>query len=318
MRIDRIISIIMVLLNKERVSAIKLAQMFEVSPRTIYRDIETISLAGIPITTYNGVNGGISIMEEYKVDKKFFTTSDISTLLMGISSVSTTLSNKEIKGTLEKVKSLIPKEEIENLELKSNQITIDLTTWMGNDQFKFNIEKIKKALNDNKHLSFEYYGSNRKKDKRCIEPYKLILKENNWYLQGYCTLREDFRVFKLSRISNLEILESTFTPREFKSKPLDGSGWIDKKLVTIKLLVDWSLREYMVERCGENNVKSYGEDKFIIEFPFVPDDLGYNILMGFGDKCECLSPEDIRVELINRIQKLLKIYGENHEEQNFK
>lgn len=92
-------------------------------------------------------------MEEYKVDKKFFTVTDISTLLMGISNLSTTLSNKEIIGTLEKVKSLVPKEEIKYIELKSNQITIDLTIWMGNKQFKFNIEKIKKALYDNKHLS---------------------------------------------------------------------------------------------------------------------------------------------------------------------
>lgn len=243
MKIDRLISIIMVLLNNERVSAIKLAEMFEVSTRTIYRDIETISLSGIPITTYNGANGGISIMEEYKVDKNIFTTSDISTILMGLSSVSTTLSNKEIIGTLEKVKSLLPKEQSKDIELKSNQITIDLTTWMGNKSLQSNIEKVKSALNDNKHLQFEYYGVNRNKDKRCIEPYKLILKENNWYLQGYCILKEDFRVFKLSRISNLEILEFVFTPREFKSKPLDGGGWIDKRLITIKLLVDWSLRE---------------------------------------------------------------------------
>lgn len=308
MKIDRLISIIMVLLNNERVSAIQLAEMFEVSTRTIYRDIETISLSGIPITTYNGVNGGISIMEEYKVDKNIFTTSDISTILMGLSSVSTTLSNKEIIGTLEKVKSLLPKEQAKDIELKSNQITIDLTTWMGNKSFQSNIEKVKSALNDNKHLQFEYYGVNRNKDKRCIEPYKLILKENNWYLQGYCTLKEGFRVFKLSRISNLVMLESVFIPREFKSKPLDGGGWIDKRLITIKLLVDWSLREQMIERCGEDNVQAYGEDKFIVKFPFVADDLGYNILMGFGDKCECIAPENIRIELINRIKKLLYVY----------
>lgn len=298
----------MVLLNNERISAIKLAEMFEVTPRTIYRDIDTISLAGIPIITHTGANGGVSIMPEYKVDKKFFTASDISTLLMGLSSVSTTLSNKEVIGTLEKVKSLLPKDQFRDIELKSNQIAIDLTTWMGNKSFQPNLEKVKSALNDSKHLSFEYYGGNRKKDKRCIEPYKLILKENNWYLQGYCTLREDFRVFKLSRISNLEILESIFVPREFKSKPLDGSGWIDKRLITIKLIVDWSLREQMVERCGEDNVRAYGEDKFIVEFPFVDDDLGYNILMGLGDKCECLAPENVRVELIKRIKKLLHIY----------
>lgn len=247
-------------------------------------------------------------MEEYKVDKKLFTISDISTILMGLSSVSSTLSNKEIVGTLEKVKSLLPKEQLKDIELKSNQITIDLTTWMGNKNFQSNIEKIKSALSYNKYLKFEYYGTNRNKDKRSIEPYKLILKENNWYLQGYCTLKQDFRVFKLSRISNLEILEEVFVPREFKEKPLDGSGWIDKKLIEIKLLVHWSLREQMIERCGEDNIQAYGEDKFIVKFPFVADDLGYNILIGYGDKCECLAPENIRRELIKRIKNLLYVY----------
>ncbi len=308
LKIDRLMSIIMVLLNCEKISATKLAEMFEVTPRTIYRDIETIALAGIPIITHTGVNGGISITPEYKVDKKFFTTSDISTLLMGLGSISTTLSHKEIIGTLEKVKSLLPKEQFRDVELKSNQITIDLTTWMGNKNFQPNLEKIKKALNDSKYLLFEYYGCGREKSNRCIEPYKLVLKEGNWYLQGYCTLRKDFRVFKLSRISNIEILDSTFVPREFHPKPLDGTGWIDKRLITIKLLVDWSLREQIVERCGEENIQPYGSNQFMVDFPFVEDDLGYNILLGFGDKCECLAPENVRIELIHRIKKLSNIY----------
>lgn len=309
MKIDRLMSIVMILLNCERISATKLAEMFEVTPRTIYRDIEAISLAGIPIITYSGVNGGISIIPEYKVDKKFFATSDISTLLMGLGSISTTLSHKEIIGTLEKVKSLLPKEQFKDIELKANQITIDLTTWMGNKNFQPNLEKIKKALNDSKYLLFEYYGGNREKNNRCIEPYKLILKEGNWYLQGYCTLRNDFRTFKLSRISNLQISDSTFVPREFHGKQLDGSGWIDKRLITIKLLIDWPLREQMVERCGEENIKPYGNEQFIVDFPFVEDDLGYNILLGFGDKCECLGPENVRRELIRRIKKLSNIYN---------
>ncbi|MBU5484474.1 YafY family transcriptional regulator [Clostridium sp. MSJ-11] len=309
MKIDRLMSIIMVLLNCEKISATKLAEMFEVTPRTIYRDIETISLSGIPIITYSGMNGGISIIPEYKVDKKFFTAADISTLLMGLASVSTTLSNKEIIGTLEKVKSLLPKEQFRDIELKSNQITIDLTTWMGNKSFKPSLGKIKKALNESKYLLFEYYGGGREKNNRCIEPYQLVLKEGHWYLQGYCTLRKDFRVFKLSRISNLEISDSTFISREFHANPLDGSGWIDKRLITIKLLVDWSLREQMVERCGEENIEPYGDNQFMVDFPFVEDDLGYNILLGFGDKCECLAPENVRKELIYRIEKLSNIYN---------
>ncbi|WP_443660314.1 helix-turn-helix transcriptional regulator [Clostridium algidicarnis] len=309
MKIDRLMSIIMILLNCDKISATKLAEMFEVSPRTIYRDIETISLSGIPIMTYPGINGGISIVPEYKVDKKFFTASDISTLLMGLGSISTTLSHKEIIGTVEKVKSLLPKEQFNDIELKSNQIIIDLTTWMGNKNFKPTLEKVKKALNDSKYLLFKYYGGNGEKSNRRIEPYQLVLKEAHWYLQGYCALRKDFRVFKLSRISDLEIIDSTFVPREFHAKPLDGKVWIDKRLITIKLLVDWSLREQMVERCGEENIEPYDNNKLMVDFPFVEDEFGYNILLGFGDKCECLAPENVRRELTHRIKKLSNIYN---------
>lgn len=309
MKIDRLISIIMMLLNSDKVSAAKLAEMFEVTPRTIYRDIETISCAGIPIVTYPGANGGIGIMPDYKVDKKFFTTSEISTLLMGLGSVSTTMSEKEVTGALEKVKGLLPKEQFKDIELQSNQISIDLTTWMGNRNFQSNLETIKRGLNENRLLSFDYYGVHGKKSSRQIEPYQLVLKERHWYLQGYCVLREDFRVFKLSRMSALELLETTFERRQFRAKSLDGKGWIDQRLITIKLLVHWSLRERMVELCGEENIEPHGENRFMVHFPFTEDERGYGILLGFGDKCECLEPEHIRKELILRIKKLAKVYS---------
>jgi predicted DNA-binding transcriptional regulator YafY len=118
LKIDRLISIIMILLERKKISAVKLAEMFEVTPRTIYRDIETINLAGIPIITYPGINGGVGIMEEYKIDKKLFTTSDIATLLMGLGSISNAMSNDEIINTLAKVKGLVPAEQIRDIELK--------------------------------------------------------------------------------------------------------------------------------------------------------------------------------------------------------
>lgn len=308
MKIDRLLSIIMVLLNHEKVSAAKLAEMFEVTPRTIYRDIETIGLAGVPIVTSPGVDGGISIMPQYKVDKKFFTPSDIQALLMGLSSISTTLSAKELTGTLEKVKNLLPKEHSTDIELKSNQITIDLTTWMGNKHFIVLLEQVKEALNDNKLLYFQYYDLKGTKSDRCIEPYQLVLKEGHWYLQGYCMGKKDFRIFKLLRISNLSLSSSTFIPRGFHPKPLSGMGWIDKKLIVIKLLVDGTLRERMVEHCGEENIQPYDDNQFIIDFPFVEDDLGYNLLLSFGSKCECLEPKHVRAELSYRINDLANIY----------
>ncbi|MFZ5967324.1 MAG: helix-turn-helix transcriptional regulator [Bacillota bacterium] len=308
MKIDRLISIIMVLLERKKISATKLAEMFEVTPRTIYRDIETLSLAGIPIIAYPGVNGGIGIMEEYKIDKKLFTTSDITTLLIGLGSISSTLSSEEIVNTLAKVKGLIPTEQFRDIELKSSQITVDLTPWAGNKNLQPNLERIKKALNEGKYLSFKYSDRSNKKSHRTVEPYQLVLKTSNWYLRGYCTSKQDFRIFKLSRISALEILDETFIPREFNPKPLDGSDWIEKRIITIKLLVDESLGERMVEFCGEENVEPYGNNKLIVNFPFVEDELGYNLLLSFGNKCECLEPENVRGEIIRRIKDLLDVY----------
>ncbi|QGU95382.1 WYL domain-containing protein [Clostridium bovifaecis] len=309
MRIDRLISIIMVLLQRKKISATKLAEMFEVTPRTIYRDIETINSAGIPIITYPGINGGIGIMEEYKIDKKLFTNSDIAALLMGLGSISSTMTNDEIINALAKVKGLVPEEQIRDIELKSNQITIDLSPWVGNKNMQPNLEKIKTALNEKNLLAFKYSDRNGKKSNRKIEPYRLVLKESNWYLQGYCISRQDFRVFKLSRISALEILDDTFNLREFDVKSLGAWDYIEKRIITIKLLVDESLRERMVEHCGEESIETCGNNKLIVDFPFVEDDLGYNLLLSFGNKCECLEPSNVRDELIRRIKNMLDVYN---------
>lgn len=308
MKLDRLISIIMILLERKKISATKLAEMFEVSPRTIYRDIEAINTAGIPIITYPGVNGGIGIMEEYKIDKKLFTASDITTLLMGLGSISSTMINDEIINTLAKIKGLVPAEQLRDIELKSNQITIDLAPWIGNKNIHPYLTKIKTALNEKRLLSFMYSDRDSKKSIRKVEPYKLILKQSNWYLQGYCTSRKDLRTFKLSRISALEILEDTFHPRELDTKQLGAWGDIEKRLITVKLLVDESLRERMIEHCGEENIEPAENNKLIVKFPFVEDEFGYNLLLSFGDKCQCCEPQTIREELIRRVKNILAVY----------
>lgn len=309
MKIDRLVSIIMILIENKKISATKLAEMFEVTPRTIYRDIEAINQAGIPIITYPGVNGGIGIVEEYKINKKLFTTSDITTLLIGLGSISSTLSKEELVNTLAKVKGLVPAEKMREIELKSSQIAIDLTSWIGNKKLQPNLEEIKRALNESRFLSFKYSDRSGKRSNRKVEPYRLVLKDTNWYLQGYCTLKQDFRIFKLSRISEVEILEDIFIPREFEAKSLVSSNWIKKRIITIKLLIHESLRERVMEYCGEENIKSYGENKLIVDFPFTEDDFSYNIVLGFGHKCECLEPAHVREEIIQRVEKLLSVYS---------
>lgn len=168
---------------------------------------------------------------------------------------------------------------------------------------------IQRTLNERKFLSFKYFNRNGQKSSRKIEPYCLVLKEVNWYLQGYCTLKQDFRIFKLSRISNLEILDEIFIPREFDNKSLGAWDYIERNIITVKLLVDESLRDRMIEYCGAENIEYYDNNKLIVNFPFVEDEFGYNLLLGFGDKCECLEPARVRDEMIRRIKNLLRVYN---------
>ncbi len=308
MKIDRLISIVMLLLERKQVSATKLAEMFEVTPRTIYRDVEAISLAGIPIVAQPGVHGGISIMEEYKIAKKLFTVSDITALLIGLGSIHSSLSGEEILHAMAKVKGLIPPEQVRNIELKSNQIAVDHTPWLGDKKLRVNLEEIKLALSEHHFILFQYSDQGGKKSQRKIEPYRLVLKYSNWYIQGYCTTREDFRTFRLSRISGLELLEETFEPREFDYGPLEVSNRTEKKKIPVKLLINEKLLDVLMEFCGEEAIEPVENHKYIVHFPFIEDDFSYSMLLRFGDQCECLEPEHVRQELISRIKSLLQVY----------
>lgn len=221
MKIDRLVSIIMVLLDKKRIGAQELADMFEVSPRTIYRDIDAINIAGIPIRSISGVGGGFEIMPEYKIDKKVFSTADLSAILMGLSSLSNMVRGDELVNALAKVKSFIPAEKAKDIEIKTNQICIDLSPWMGNQNIQPYLETIKTALQDCKLLSFEYTAHHGNKTVRTVEPYQLVLKSSHWYFYGYCYTRNDYRLFRLSRMSDLKMRQEVFIPRDYQKPVLD-------------------------------------------------------------------------------------------------
>lgn len=307
MKIDRLLSIVIVLLEQNKISAAKLAEMFEVTSRTIYRDIEAIQAAGIPIVTYAGINGGIGILEKYKIDKKFFTKEDITTLMTGLGSISSSVSNGELNKVLTKLQSLIPEEHIQEIKLKSGQIIIDLTTWSGNKKLQGNLNKIKEALNERKCLEFHYLDGNGRNSKRKVEPYQLLWKEEKWYMNSYCTLRNDFRLFKLARISYLKVLDETFSLKKFDIKDLE-MNWIEKRIINIKLLADISLKERILERCEEDRITYCSENKMIVDFPFVDDDFDYEELLSYGNRCECLEPAEVREKLIKMIKDMMEIY----------
>ena len=308
MKVDRLVSIIMILLEKERIGAQELAAMFEVSPRTIYRDIGTINMAGIPVRSTSGVGGGFEIMQQYKMDKKVFSASDLSAILMGLSGLSNVMRGDELVNALAKVKSFIPADSAKDIELKANQICIDLSPWMGNRNIQPYLEIIKTALQESKLLSFEYVAHHGNKSTRTVEPYQLVLKSSHWYLQGYCHKRNDFRLFRLSRISNLQMHEEVFTPRDYEKPQLDFDDILAMMQTRIKIRIHKSVMDRVLDYCAYENFSPDGEDHYIVDFPFIENEYYYDILLSFGGKCECLEPPHIRTEMKRRIHDIAVFY----------
>ena len=308
MKVDRLVSIIMILLDKKRIGAQELADMFEVSPRTIYRDIDAINMAGIPVRSTSGVGGGFEIMQEYKIDKKVFSADELSALLMGLSGLSNMMRSDELVHALAKVKSFIPADRAKEIELKVNQIFIDLSPWMACSNIQPYFEMIKSALEENKLLSFEYVAHHGNKTTRTAEPYQLVLKGNHWYLQGYCRKRNDFRLFRLSRMSNLQIEEELFTPRDYPKPRLDFDNILETMQTKIKIRIHKSVMDRVLDFCSYDDFSPSDDGYYIVNFPFIENEYYYDILLSFGNKCECLEPLHVREEMKRRIHDIAAIY----------
>lgn len=308
MKVERLISIIMVLLDKERISAQTLADRFEVSLRTIYRDIDAINMAGIPVRSISGVGGGIEIMPNYKIDRKTFSTNDLSAILMGLSNISNMMQSKELSNALAKVKSFIPANSAKDIELKANQIYIDLSPWMGGRDAQNYLEMIKKALHEKNNLSFDYADRYGNKTTRSVEPYQLVMKNSHWYVHGYCLKRNDFRLFRLFRMSNLQLEDTFFTPRDFEKPQLDFTNEVATMVETIQIRIHQSVMDRVLDFCAYEQFAPDGYEHYIVDFPFIENDYYYTILFSFGNKCECLEPQHIRTEMKRRVNELATMY----------
>jgi len=308
MKVDRLIAIIMILLKRDKMSADELAKTFEVSSRTIYRDLDSINQAGIPIVAVSGPGGGVSILKTYKVEKRLFSTSDIATLLMALASIRSNFPGQEIIGTLAKVKGMVPPEKQEELDFRANQIKIDVLPWLHAGNLFNKIETIKSAMEHQFLLHFHYRDIRGRESSREIEPYRLLLKGEDWYIQGYCMVRRDFRTFKILRMQNICILEHHFELRKFPNEKMDDPQFNDMTLVPAKLRIHKEIRDDIISRFGEECLIPDGADYYIVSVYMPIDDLACRYLMGFGNKCVCLEPEAMRRKIFELSSEIAESY----------
>lgn len=310
MKLDRLVSILVVLLRKERVQARELAEMFDVSVRTILRDVEAINLAGIPVVTYQGANGGIGIAEGFRLDRSVLTRDEIASVITLLKGVARSIPDKRNEILVEKFKNTLSKSQLDTLNSQLNQVVIDLSPWGENEGLKENMSHIKNAIENKREISFLYMDSEGNKTNRLVEPYSLVLKAQKWYMYGWCCTRQDFRLFKLSRMKDLSVSEKTFNPREVSMEelPWDIEWTKQGKLVSLELVFEKEMETIALEWFGEDAEKC-DDGRLMVRAHLPENNWLYGFLLSFGTGLEVLSPPHIRAVLKDIAGGIYKKYS---------
>ena len=301
MKIDRLIGILSILLQKEKTTAPLLAEKFEVSRRTINRDIEALCKAGIPIVTSQGQNGGISIMEGYKIDRTLLTSEDMQAILAGLRSLDSVSGTNRVAQLMEKLSAggstLVPGD---------TNILIDLASWYK-ESLAPKIEQIRKAMEEHRTVAFRYYAP-KGESRRVIEPYYLIFRWGNWYVWGYCKERDDYRLFKLNRMQGLS-LAANFPPRAVPLPDLRNER-IFPGGIRVKALFDATCKWRLVEEFGTDCFEEQPDGKLLFRADYTEAENVLAWLFTFQDKVVLLEPDELRQKLTKTLERMRNNYQE--------
>ena len=299
MKLDRLLGIVTILLQNDRVTAPELSEKFEVSRRTIGRDIDALCQAGIPVITHQGAGGGISIAEGFKLDKSVLTTDELSGIIAALKGIGSISEHATIERALEK------------LHASSNAVVsmrepliIDLASHYKGQLIE-KIELIKYAVLESRIIEFDYYYEKGESHRR-IEPYFAIFHWTAWYVFGFCLERRDWRMFKLVRLWNLALCEDRYSPRDIPAERRDFNARFtdDIKLVA---LFDPSAKYQLIETYG---LHCYTETDagLRLEIGFTNRSHLVGWLLGFGGKVKVLEPKYIVEDMKAAAEKIASRY----------
>lgn len=300
MQIQRLFEIVYILLQRKRVTAKELAEHFEVSSRTIYRDLDTLSMAGIPLYTTKGNNGGIFLLDDYVLPKSLLTDAEQEELLNALQTYQFT--NKEaIAPLITKLSSTFAREQ-------TNWVDVDFSDWGNDHRANTKFRQLKDAILSKLIITFTYHNSNGQSRERRVEPLQLLFKGQSWYLAAYCLDKEDQRLFKLSRIEELFVHKQTFRRELDKEALNDGIAPTDPEMVSLTLLFEPTMAYRIYDEFYPDQVHQREDGRYLVHQQFPQGDWIYSYLMSFMDEVTVVKPENVRDELIRRYQKVLKKY----------
>ncbi|CAH0119683.1 MULTISPECIES: YafY family protein [unclassified Paenibacillus] len=300
-KVERLISIIMILLKKDVVSTKQFAQLFNVSKRTILRDMETLSLSNIPIYSVNGVHGGYGIMDEYKFDKRLLSSSDLENILTALGGLEQILISEEVELTIKKIESMVS-----SLSPKGS-IQLSFYDWGGRSEIRQALKTCQEAIAKRRFISFDYLDKNGTNTNRIVEPYQLHFSEASWYLKGFCLQRMRYRTFKLSRIDHLTMDEKTFSPRDDLLEQEREASY-HPELVAVRALISPSVKDHFIERYGRKSIENYSSEFFLATITVPQNSIGFQFLASFGTNLKIVEPKTYVEDFRNYLKKMMENY----------
>lgn len=301
MKIDRLIGIITILLQKEKSTISLLAERFEVSCRTIQRDIDTLCQAGIPIVSIRGHGGGLSIADGYKLDKTVLTKEELQAIVTGIQGLDSVSKTTHAQTVIEKFSN-----GQDTIFAEQDKILIDLASWYQ-DSLTDKIEKIRQAICNREQMSFLYY-SQKGESKRTIEPYLIAFKWSAWYVFGYCLVTQDYRLFKLNRLWKLENLKLTYAPRNIPAESLEFDRYFQQSEINLMALFEVEAKYRLIEEYGPDCFTLSETGKLLFQRSFSDREYLIQWILSFGDRVMVVAPSAIREKIKNNAKNMLRRY----------
>ncbi|TCJ04708.1 helix-turn-helix transcriptional regulator [Cytobacillus praedii] len=294
MKLDRLLGITMALLTKRRVTATELASRFEVSIRTIYRDIELINLSGIPVTSFSGTDGGFELMSGFFLTKQYFSIDDFSVIYNLLKEMDGAVGGKEYTTLINKLSTLQP--ALLHAD-RQDKIIFDMSASEGEKEI---IIPLLKAIDQTKRIEFTYTNALGQESIRKIEPLNLLWERGTWYIDSYCLLRKDKRYFRVSRMTNLEVLEELFTRKIYFKRPVQEHG------TNAHLRFDLSAQPRVFEQFpGEF---THHGDFIDVQTIFYSREYAISIILSYGEKVEIISPVELKDDLMQKMNEIRKVY----------
>lgn len=308
MRLSRLLEATLMLVNRRSITAPFLAEHFGVSVRTIYRDFTAIEAAGIPVERYQGSGGGFRIPDNYRLTRQILTFDDIVSIITALRGINRALNNRELFSIIEKIECLVPEDREKEYQLLSEQVAFDITPWGYSGCEASALEMLHAAITERQVLSFVYTDNIGKETSRQIEPMTLVFKSNAWYLFGFCCIRQDYRLFKLSRMISIEQSGNHFIRRQASWRDAAAADPAVKKPLRLTLELTRNARNKLTEFIRNSKVDELQGGIFRVTLDLDDEEWIVPWLLSFGAEVEVISPASLRKRIAEQVSALQKKY----------